>query len=214
VDACIRSGYGYRGEIRRIPFWIDPAPPQGEAGSILPADFLFLARKDRYKGFELAFDAIAALTESEGVRATIRVAGPGSDDWLRKRAAAYGLGEQLHIDFFRTRQAVMDALASARCLLLPSAHEGYPLVLLEALSQGTPVIATDTGGVADMLGEETVGTLVIPKDEPDALVDAVRQMYLAVRRGVPSEYRDALKARFAAINSRETIARHLSRVLT
>lgn len=208
VDACIREGYRFEGPILRLPFWVEPQPPTGQASETLDSDFLFLARKDPYKGFDPAFAAIAALPHDTR-KPTICVAGPGPDAWLKECAQKHHISEQLHIDFFRTRPAIMDALASTRCLLLPSDHEGYPLVLLEALSQGTPIIATDTGGVADMLAD-TLGTKVLPRHNPEAVTQAVAEVYAQVKEGVPPAWRSALQERFRQINSDQSINQHLN----
>ena len=59
----------------------------------------------------------------------------------------------------------------ARCLILPSYSEGQPLVLLEAMSIGLPIIAFDVGHIQELLGED-YPLLVIPKN-PDSLRKAI-----------------------------------------
>jgi glycosyltransferase involved in cell wall biosynthesis len=137
------------------------------------------------------------------------VAGPGGDDWIRDVARSQGVEGQLRITFFKQRQTIMDALASTKCLLLPSLHEGYPLVMLEALSQGTPIIGSDTGGVGDMLGR-TPGAVVLPKPTVDALYVAMRDRWEKGRTGVPVEEAKALRQRFAEVNSPALINERLA----
>jgi glycosyltransferase involved in cell wall biosynthesis len=65
------------------------------------------------------------------------------------------------------------ALAAADLVVLPSRIEGIPLIALEALSLGTPIVATRVGGLPDLEDEEGV-TLTDP-DDFDAFVEAVRE---------------------------------------
>jgi glycosyltransferase involved in cell wall biosynthesis len=59
---------------------------------------------------------------------------------------------------------VVPYYSAADIFILPSYHEGLPLVLLEAMSVGLPVIASDVGGVPDVVDHEVNGFLVPPKD--------------------------------------------------
>ncbi|WNV88539.1 glycosyltransferase family 4 protein [Umezawaea sp. Da 62-37] len=56
------------------------------------------------------------------------------------------------VEFLGFRSDVPDLLLGCDALVLPSSMEQQPLVLAEAMSAGKPVVATDTGGVADMVG--------------------------------------------------------------
>jgi glycosyltransferase involved in cell wall biosynthesis len=55
-------------------------------------------------------------------------------------------------------------LAAADGVVLPSRWEGLPLVLLEAMARGRPIVATAVGGVADAIEDGVTGTLVPPND--------------------------------------------------
>ena len=52
------------------------------------------------------------------------------------------------------RQAVAELLANSYCLILPSWNEGQPLVILEAMSIGIPIISTNVGDIPDMVGSD------------------------------------------------------------
>lgn len=65
--------------------------------------------------------------------------------------------------------------------LLPSLGEGIPLSLLETMRFGIPCIATNTGGVPEIIEHEKSGLLITPGN-PEELIKAIRQM------SVPSEY--------------------------
>ena len=68
-----------------------------------------------------------------------------------------------------------DALSQIQLLVLPSAAEGFGLVLIEAMAAGIPVIATDVPGVRDVIKDDVTGILVPPGD-PQKLADAINQL--------------------------------------
>lgn len=99
------------------------------------------------------------------------VAGDGPDRAkLANCAEAQQLGRGLH---FLGRPASMPAFyASLDLLVSASRQEGLPMVLLEGMASGLPVVATRVGEVADVVKQGTTGLLVPPED-PDALAEAI-----------------------------------------
>lgn len=72
----------------------------------------------------------------------------------------------------------IDAYRWADILVLPSRYppEGQPLVLLEAMSAGLPIIATDHSGIPLTVLDEQQG-LIVPKGDPDAIASAVERLH-------------------------------------
>jgi len=77
---------------------------------------------------------------------------------------------------------VEPAIAAADLLILPSKIEGIPLIVMEALALGTPLVATRVGGLPDLEDEEGI-TLTDP-DDFDAFVQAVRKLIDADRGAI------------------------------
>jgi glycosyltransferase involved in cell wall biosynthesis len=63
-------------------------------------------------------------------------------------------------------------MSAANFLILPSLSEGYPMVVLESLACGTPVIASRVGGIPEILVSDDFGTMVQPRDS-EALTQAI-----------------------------------------
>jgi glycosyltransferase involved in cell wall biosynthesis len=74
------------------------------------------------------------------------------------------------------RQTVFELLRAADAALLSSRWENFPHMVVEALSVGTPVLATDSGGVTEILRDGENG-IVVPKDDADALATAIRDYF-------------------------------------
>ena len=102
---------------------------------------------------------VAALT---GLPDLVRVVVVGGDaDMVRAaegHAAGVGVSGRLH--FVGRVPDPRSALAAADLFALPSAYEAYPLVVLEALASGLPVIVTPTGGTTDVVVNGTNGWVV------------------------------------------------------
>ncbi|HKU59002.1 MAG TPA: glycosyltransferase [Gaiellaceae bacterium] len=73
------------------------------------------------------------------------------------------------------RADVPAVLAALDIVVLPSWIEGLPLVLLEAMAQAKPVVATDVGGTAELVAHNETGLLVAPRD-PAALAAAIDEL--------------------------------------
>jgi glycosyltransferase involved in cell wall biosynthesis len=72
-----------------------------------------------------------------------------------------------------------ELMSAANVVCLASAREGWPNVVNEALACGSPVVATDVGGVPDMLPSDRYG-IVVPVDDAGALERALERS-LALR---------------------------------
>ena len=103
------------------------------------------------------------------------MAGEGSRrGWLEQRALSLGLTPR--VQFVGQLDDVGGLLAAADGVVLPSRWEGLPLVLLEAMARGRPIVATSVGGMADTLEDGATGTLVPPNDVP-ALATALENLH-------------------------------------
>jgi glycosyltransferase involved in cell wall biosynthesis len=92
------------------------------------------------------------------------------------------------------RSDVVDILAAADTACLSSNWEGLPMVVLEAMALGKPVVATDVGGTRDAVVHEETGLLVPPADPAamaEALLRLARAPDLATRLGAGAKERQS-----------------------
>jgi len=142
--------------------------------------------------------------------AEVRVVGGGSAEAFgRVRDAAVAAGVADAFVLAGTRLDVAAELTAARVLVLPSAGEGVPTVLLEGMAAGRPVIATRVGHIESVVTDGREGFLVAPRDV-DALAScAIR---LLTDRALAAELGAAGRVRAEACDVR-IVARKLLSVL-
>ena len=154
-------------------------PSPAEPLAPLPAGrpvFLSVGRITEDKGADVAIEALALLRE-EGLDARLVIAGDGPHrPNLERRVAKHGLGDRTEFrgwvapaDIFRTIKQATAILATART------EEAFGLVALEAAWMARPVIATDVGGLPEVVEHRRTGLLVPPGD-PEALARAMAEL--------------------------------------
>lgn len=100
---------------------------------------------------------------ARGVDAVLCLVGDGPDrEPMEKRARELGIIR--HCLFLGYQEEVAPFYAAFDAVVLPSANEGTPVSVIEALAAGTPVVATRVGGVPDVLQEGVDGFLVAMGD--------------------------------------------------
>ncbi len=139
------------------------------AGRSAPLRLLGVGRLVEVKGFDLLIDAFAVLrAERPDLDATLEIVGEGpARDELAARIAKAGLGERVALAGHLGREALRARLRAATLFVLPSRSEGAPLALLEAMAVGTPVLASDVGGVGEALA--ALPDCLVEPDSIDAL---------------------------------------------
>lgn len=140
------------------------------AGAFL---FCFAGRLEEVKRVDLLLEAFEALEGSPW----LMIAGEGSlRGDLERRAALSQASGRIMFTGALGPGSMPSLYAASDCLVLPSAAEGVPLVILEAMSSGVPAVATAVGGVPELL-DQTCGILI---DASPTACDLARAMSAAV----------------------------------
>lgn len=130
---------------------------------------LTVARLQLWKGIDHLLEALAELSEFRLV-----VVGEGPD-LTRLRRLAAPLGDRVSFTGELPRDQVHRLMRAADGLALYSAYEGLSHTLLECLQLGTPVLASDLGGNAEVV-RSGVNGLLIPHVDVSALREGIRQL--------------------------------------
>lgn len=128
---------------------------------------LFLGKIDSIKGIEVLAEAARRAPEVE-----VLLAGRADDQKAENMLA--NLPPNAHYLGMKSGQELKDLLHGARTLVLPSLwYENQPFVILEAFAAGKPVIASNLGGMKELVKDRERGLLVEPRD-PESLSIAMK----------------------------------------
>ena len=143
----------------------------------IPADAPLVAEVGRLcdvKGQRELIDAVARLPDARAVLVGADLEQGGAyERALRQRAEELGVADR--IVFAGYRDDAARVVAAADVFALPSWTEGLPLVVLEAMALGRPVVATTVGGTPELVADGETGLLVPPRDV-EALTAALKRV--------------------------------------
>lgn len=163
----LRAGLAARvctvGQATVIPNAVDVGPPPPpRPGSRRPVELVSVGRLATPKDFSTLITALGLLPRGE---ARLVVLGDGPlRPALEREIDECGLRE--HVDLVGEVRDVTPHLRSADVFVLASRSEGMPMSVLEAMAAGLPVVASDVGGVHEVVDDGTTGFLVPPGDAP------------------------------------------------
>lgn len=145
-----------------------------------PVTLLSVGRLVAKKGYDDLIDALARLPADLDWR-LVQIGGGDLAEPLRRRAAAAGIAGRIDWRGPQPQEAVLAALRAADLFVLASKiaadgdRDGLPNVLMEAQSQGLPVVATAVSAIPELIRDGETGRLVPPQD-PAALAEALAEL--------------------------------------
>jgi glycosyltransferase involved in cell wall biosynthesis len=141
-----------------------------------PYRLLFVGRLSLEKGVTYLLEAVSLLA-AEGEAVELHVVGSGSlDVGLSRQAQALSIADRVRFHGFVPQgEALRQLYRESDLFILPSLQDQQPKVLLEAMSQSVPVIATNVGGIPSLIRDGKNG-LLVPPAQPGAIAEAIRQV--------------------------------------
>lgn len=156
--ACIQNGIDLRNVLVKKDKWeVRRLLGLSQEGGVLIGT---VGRLTSVKGHVVLVQA-AAILLNEGHEVKLLIVGDGP---LRKHLneLVVRMGIEKHVIFAGHRDHVYDLIHAMDIFVLPSLHEGIPMVLLEALALERPVIASRVGGIPEVIEDKESGLLVTP----------------------------------------------------
>lgn len=159
----VNQGYSDFQEFEKIPLAVLESPKL----------IVFVGRLERRKGIDLLVEAAKRILSSDK-EAQLLIAGRDVEGWSNRALDILpdALRKQIHF-LGEVPDATRDKLlARAYCLVFPSRYESFGLVPLESFVHGTPVIASRSGAIPEVVEDGQCG-LLFEAESPDSLADSV-----------------------------------------
>lgn len=202
-------------QVVAIPNGVDPSySPMGEAADRafreaqgLPAEFLlFVGTLQPRKNLDRLLRAYAKVAGELDWPLVVIGARGWQYDPIFRTVRQLGLGERVRFSGYVPAEELPDWYSAATIFILPSLYEGYGLPALEAMACGTPVIASSTSSLPEVVGD--AGLLVDPLDE-DAITGEILRLAgdarlrqelsdLGLRRAARFSWRRSIELTYAA----------------
>jgi glycosyltransferase involved in cell wall biosynthesis len=177
MQAYISNGFSAE-QVQFLPFGIDLDRPLAnvERATAAHTRFLFVGRFQPYKGAHLLVEAFNNLSFPKGATLTIYGApDDGYQEHFEQLKTMMAANEQIYFEGRIDPSDLGQAFAQADYFVLPSTwHENSPLIVLDALQAKTPVIASNIGGITDMV-KHGINGLLFPMGNKQALKQTMQQ---------------------------------------
>lgn len=169
-QAMLNSDPAQWPKLRIVHCGVTPALYEKPADKTPGQRLIFVGRLAPVKGLRVLMQTLNGLKDAlPDLRLTVVGDGP---DRAALEAAAAPLGARVSFTGYQSQAEVAAHLAASDIFVLPSFAEGVPVVLMEAMAAGMPVIATRIAGIAELVEDGTSGHLVPPGD-PTALGEKI-----------------------------------------
>ena len=206
---------GHKIRLVRAGLTLDPRGPMAMPFSRSGFTIIGLGRFVRKKGFDTLLQALL-LVRGQGIEVRLLLAGSGPEEQALRRLCGE-LGLEAAVDFvgFVSHDQVPALLRRGDCLAMPCRvvesgdRDGIPNVILEAMTLGLPVVATDVAGVGEVVRNGETGVLA-PADNLAGLAEGI----LEILRRPEESMKMALCARdmVLGLHSPELTAKALARL--
>jgi glycosyltransferase involved in cell wall biosynthesis len=172
-----------------------------------------IARLSAVKGLDVVLKALPPLlAQFPRLQVLLVGDGPARPDLIR---LAYSLCIAEHVVLCHPVEDARLALAAMELFLAPSVREGFGLAIVEAMAAGIPVVATTSGGPAEMI-EDGENGILIPPGDPEGLAEVIRDLLSDPdrRRRIAQAGRERAKERFDMKRVVEEVEAVYARVLS
>ncbi len=150
--------------MRIVHCGVEPARYGRDPDRAADRRLVFVGRLAAVKGVPVLLEALARLRGTDG-EVTLTLVGDGPErGWIEERIQALGLEGAVTITGYLSQAEVAGELAKADVFVLASFAEGVPVVLMEAMATGLPVVTTRIAGIPELVEDGVSGFVVPPGD--------------------------------------------------
>jgi glycosyltransferase involved in cell wall biosynthesis len=139
--------------------------------------FIFSGRLEKVKGVDRLLKVYSKLPESIRVKNPFYIAGIGTQESnLRKLVSSLNLDNQVIFLGNLKNEEMVETDSSKKMMIMASSQEGLPMAIAEALSVGTPVVATDTGDISRIIKNNENGFMLPIAFSDDEYVESIMKI--------------------------------------
>jgi glycosyltransferase involved in cell wall biosynthesis len=162
--------------------------------------FVFAGRLLHWKGVHFAIRALAEARRTLPA-ATLTLNGTGPEErWLRSLAKRCGVADAVEFAGHAPRQQLLDSLRSFTALVFPSLHDSGGFVVLEALSNGLPVVCLDLGGPGIIVNASCGIVIPTAQADEDQTVTAIAKAMISLGTMPAPEFEHLSRGAIARAN--------------
>lgn len=174
----------------------------------------YSGRLDKSKGIDILIHAFAIVYKNN-TDVILEIVGKGNEeDNIRKMIQDAGLEKAVKMHgYFNRYDESIKFISEAYCLVVPSRIDNFPTVILEAFASGTPVIASNVGGIPDMIENNREGLLVEP-GSIDELASSIQKIVedVPLRESMATQARNTFSEKFSMEKHVSNVIEFLERV--
>lgn len=123
---------------------------------------LFLGLVKKEKGVFDILSAMYLLRENYNLTVNLDVCGVGDIAKLKQKAKKMGMTKNIVVHGWVDAKKIKELMSKATAFILPSYYEGLPMSIIEAMAASVPVIASNVGGIPDIIKDGENGMLIEP----------------------------------------------------
>ena len=202
--------YAPKKEVQIIPLPYEPIPfvaaSKRELGLKEDKKYVIgVGRLIKRKGFDLFIRTLALLDSSvEGI-----IVGDGPErEYLLATAREAGVSGRLHMAGYVSQEKKFQYLSNADAFMLTSVHEGFGVVLQEAMQAGLPIVATNTGGQVELVEEGKNGFLIGDRS-PESFAEKITAL---LSDGDAGRKRGAIAAKLGEFDLKAVAGRYIQSI--
>lgn len=136
-------------------------------------EWIAVGRLEAQKHYKLLLNAFALLCKRQAV--ILNIVGKGREEAELKKLCTE-LGIESQVNFLGVKEDIPTILSQVDAFVLSSAWEGYGLVVAEAMACELPVVVTDSGGPAEIVGRNEQAGYIVPPGAVEALCAAMERL--------------------------------------
>ncbi|MCA9353490.1 glycosyltransferase family 4 protein [Candidatus Nomurabacteria bacterium] len=157
----------------------------------------FVGRLALPKTPEKVIEAVRILEKKYERRVEVEIIGDGPDmEDIKDLVEGMSLSDRVFLLGALDRRSVLQKLTQSSVFVLPTLWEGFPMTILEAMASGTPVIASDVGGIKEAVSSE-VGILIPRNADADVWAEAINEILDKDLREMGNKAREVVNSKFS-----------------